>query len=297
MPYLSSGQETQNLSVVIPTLGGDSLIRTIELLNQGTVVPSEILVCIPENEAQRVASLPFGNVKVIITPCRGQVAQRAFGFQQANHEFVLQLDDDIFVRKTCVQSLIACMNECTDVAVGPKLYDAKTDRYHSFMMPKDKEISWFERFLFWVINGTRGYEPGQIGRAGISMGVPEEPDNWNDLGWLPGGCVLHRKQNLVLFDFYPFKGKAFVEDLFHAVLLRRRNIRLMRCGAAACDVDFSSSRVLDPAAFIKLYFAYTIALKRLVKEIGGSLPYLYLYLVLNVLVLLASKLFFIKPKR
>jgi len=296
MPRLPSGQETPNLSVVIPTLGGDSLIRTIEQLNQGTVVPSEILVCIPEEEAPRVANLPFDNVKVIITSCRGQVAQRAFGFQQANYEFVLQLDDDISVRRTCVESLIACMNERADVAVGPKLYDAKTGQYHLFMMPKDKKISWFERLLFWVVNGPRGYEPGQIGRAGISMGVPERPGNWSDLGWLPGGCVLHRKPNLILFDFYPFKGKAFVEDLFHSVLLRRKNIRLMRCGAAACDVDFSSSSVLDLAAFIRLYFAYTIALKRLVKEIGGSLPCLYLYLALNVLGLVTRKLFAVKPK-
>ena len=35
------------------------------------------------------------NVKIIKTPCRGQVAQRAYGLLRACQPLVLQLDDDI----------------------------------------------------------------------------------------------------------------------------------------------------------------------------------------------------------
>ena len=38
---------------------------------------------------------------------------------------------------------------------------------------------------FWVINGAEGYKPGQIGRAGINMGVPEVPED--SMAW--GGCL------------------------------------------------------------------------------------------------------------
>ena len=282
-------QQQFPLSVIIPTLGGDSLAKTIEQLNRGTVVPSEILVCIPEKESSRAEKLAFGNVKIVRTACRGQVAQRAEGFQKASNELVLQLDDDISVSATCLQILVACMGESSDVAVGPKLYDMKTGEYHSFMVPFEKN-SWFERFLFWVVNGSRGYVPGQIGRAGVNMGVPEEPDNWSDIGWLPGCCVLHRKQNLVLYDFYPFKGKAFAEDLFHAALLKKKGVRLMRCGAAICAVDFSSGHISDPVNFIKAYRAHTRAMTRLARNNGGSLPFLYLYLFLNVIGLVRRKL-------
>ena len=65
------------VSVVIATLGGDVLKKTIALLNQGEGWPAEILSCIPEADATNadyVAAIE--NVHVIKTPCRGQVAQR-----------------------------------------------------------------------------------------------------------------------------------------------------------------------------------------------------------------------------
>lgn len=292
---LSSQQKTYPLSVVIATLGGSVLSGTIAQLNRGTFIPAEILVCIPEEESTRIEDLLFANVRVIKTVCRGQVAQRAVGFQQASYELVLQLDDDILVKATCVQEMVGCLMAFGDVAVCPKFYDAKTGKYHAFMLPAGRG-SWFERLMFWVINGSRGYEPGRIGRAGICMGLPEEPGDWLDIGWLPGGCVLHRKKNLVLFDFYPFKGKAFAEDLFHSVLLKQKGIRLMRCGSAACDVDFTPNTALNPVGFVKWYLAYAKALKELVGKIGGSLSCLYLYLFLNMIKHIASKIFIVKAK-
>lgn len=279
----AAGSQNPAISVVIATLGGESLRRTVERLNRGTLIPSEILVCIPEQEAHRVATLGVSNVTVVVTSCRGQVAQRAVGFQRARYEFVLQLDDDILVRPTCLEQLLVCLGAAKDLAVGPKMYDMKTGKYHSFMIPAEDKISWFQRLLYWVVNGSRGYQPGIIGRAGVNLGVPEEPSIWSDLDWLPGGCVLHRRPNLVLFDFYPFKGKAFAEDLFHSVLLRRKGIRLMRCGTASCDVDFSSNGTLNPVSVLKWYRAYARALAGVVREIGGSVTYLYIYLILNFL--------------
>jgi hypothetical protein len=149
--------------------------------------------------------------------------------------------------------------------------------------------------MFWVINGNRGYEPGRIGRAGICMGLPEEPAEWLDIGWLPGGCVLHRRVNLVLSDYYPFRGKAFAEDLFHSVELTRKGIRLVRCGTASCYVDFTSSGVRGPLNFARLYFRYARALARLVKEIRGSTLCLYAFLFLNIIRIASRKL--MAPKR
>ncbi len=279
------------VSVVIPTLGGPSLARTIEYLNRGTVVPSEVLVCIPQEDAFRAETLSFYNVKIVRTSCRGQVAQRAIGFEQASEDLVLQLDDDILVSSTCVERLVACIERFHDVAVGPKLYDINTRQYRSFMIPSGTNASWFERLLFWAINGSRGYEPGRIGRAGVCMGVPAEPDDWMDLEWLPGGCVLHRRANLVLSDFYPFKGKAYAEDLFHSYLLKQKGVRLMRCGAATCEVDFTSNFRFDPLGLVNSYRAYARALTKLIRDFGGSRSRLYLYLFLSVLGKGARKLF------
>ncbi len=47
-------KEKNLLSVVIATLGGDSLEKTIDHLNVGTITPFEILICIPTEDAYRV---------------------------------------------------------------------------------------------------------------------------------------------------------------------------------------------------------------------------------------------------
>jgi GT2 family glycosyltransferase len=275
-------QRTGNVSVVIATLGGDCLATTLDKLIAGTVVPAEILICIPEKEASRADRYASGNIRVVRTPMRGQVAQRAYGFQQAQRDFVMQLDDDIHVHSTCIEALLDCVSQFPDVAAGPKLHDLATGKYHSFLTPAPNGNRGFERLMFWAVNGSGGYEPGRIGRAGICMGVPEEPAQWFDIGWLPGGCVMHRRENLVLVNFYPFPGKAFAEDLFHSVALKRKGIRLVRCGEAICDVDFSSSGAPGLVNFVRMYLRYARALRGLVREIGGSIACLYLYLFLDL---------------
>jgi glycosyltransferase involved in cell wall biosynthesis len=120
----SSDQNYYPMTVVIATLGGETLKRTIEHLNCSTVVASEILVCIPRQEAVRAKALKFSNVKVVETPCRGQVAQRAFGFKSASFEIVMQLDDDIEVQNNAVELLLETLkNNEPNVAVAPVLLE------------------------------------------------------------------------------------------------------------------------------------------------------------------------------
>ena len=47
-----------------------------------------------------------------------------------------------------------------------------------------------------------------------------------DVDWLPGGCILHYKNQLITSNFYPLDGKAFCEDLMHSLFLRRNGTRL-----------------------------------------------------------------------
>ena len=177
------------------------------------------------------------------------------------------------------------------------MFDRKSGKYHSFMVPNTGMNLWLERLLFWVINGAEGYKPGQIGRAGINMGVPEVPEDFYGLGWLSGGCVLHHRKNLILLDYYPFRGKAYAEDLFHSILLKKNGVRLLRCGSAKCDVDFSSSGALNPVNFFKGYLAYARTMTRFVTEINGSLLRLYLFLILNLVRLVTRKIYLLISKK
>ncbi|MEQ8330655.1 MAG: glycosyltransferase [Longimicrobiales bacterium] len=272
---------TPDVSVVIPTLGGAWVADTIARLNAGTVVPREILVCVPEGVAHGAAELAAPpNVRIVATPCRGQVAQRAHGFGLAEGPWVLQLDDDIWLERDCLETLVDFAAAHPGVAVGPAYHDRVSGAYHSFRSPRDGRPSGIERVLFRVINGADGYQPGQVGVSGVNMGVPRQGD-WLDLGWLPGGCVLHRKEGLVHEAFYPFPGKAFAEDLFHSRLLRKQGVRLARCGAARCTLELSLPEAQGVGSVLRGQRAYARAMRHFVRLEGGSLIRLHLYFALN----------------
>ena len=277
------------VSAVIATLGGPSLRKTIEDLNRGTVVPQEILICVPEDEAQRMESFAFPNVKIIRTPCRGQVAQRAYGFRQAKGDFVLQLDDDVHLRPDCLEELLSIVASGESIAAGPKLYDSRTGKYHSFLTPSGAKLTLYERFIYRVINGAAGYQPGRIGLSGLNMGVPDTADDWQ-VDWLAGGCLLHRKENLVLDAYYPFPGKAYAEDLFQCALLRKKGVLLVQSGKAICDPSFDSSSYLGVKRQIAEYRAYARAMTVLIRNDQRSLLRFYLFLGCHVLRLAARKM-------
>lgn len=245
------------VTVVIPTLGGPSLGSTIEALNRGSTVPAEILVCIPAAEAKRAADRLTTNVKIVATDCRGQVAQRACGFRLASHDHVMQLDDDMLVDVECVERLLGTLRRLgTGVAVAPALMNVATGR-SIYRMPYRPGA--LRSFYYWLMNGRAGYEPGKLDKSGSAVGVDpgDARDVVYDVEWLPGGCAMHYRRNLVLEDFYPFPGKAYCEDIVHSWHLTRRGIALKVDGGARCWMeltDFESMGQLDYLRYLAVNY-------------------------------------------
>lgn len=224
------------LTVVIATLGGDSLKRTIQRLNAGSIVPDEILICIPACDSHKVLNLSFPNAKVIATSCKGQVAQRAIGFKNASYDYVMQLDDDLLVDKYCVEYLLETLKaHGPKAAVAPSFFWVST-RESFYKAPRNKTLL---KWYYWILNGRVGYQPGKITHAGTSVGIdPSSADNEIfDVDWLAGGCVMHRKENLVLDNFYPFAGKAYCEDILHSHYLKKKGLQLFVGSKAICWLE------------------------------------------------------------
>ena len=282
-------QGKYSLSVVIATLGGDTLSGTIEKLNHGTVVPTEILICIPEQESPSVENLVFRNVKIIRTVCRGQVAQRAFGFQLARYEFVLQLDDDLLVDKHCVEKLVnTLIAHGGRVAAAPALLQANTGLscYH------ESGNRTLLRIYYWIVNGIRGYEPGIITKAGTCIGVDPALTHKDiiEVEWVPGGCVMHQRNNLIFDNYYPFGGKAYCEDLFHSYYLSQKGLKLFVNTAARCyivDVANSKSSV---SGYLDVMRADCIVRKYFVRLSDKSIVRMYFHYVVLFLFNLCNRL-------
>jgi hypothetical protein len=228
------------LSVVIPTLGGDSLDFTLNGLNAGPKVPAEIIVCIPEREYSFLQKVQWANVRILKTSVRGQVAQRAEGFNQVCQPYVLQLDDDVKISSESMQKLIKQVTELgTGSAVAPVYLNEDTGEcVHRHPTGLRGLLS-----NFWgvVIGGVPwgARRMGCITAAGTCYGV--DPDLMEQpvrqVQWLPGGCVMHHAVSLVNEDFFPFSGKAYCEDLIHSYLLRKRGVRLYVVKAASCIIE------------------------------------------------------------
>jgi len=220
------------ISVVIPSLGGN-LDKTINCLNNGTIVPDEIIVCLPNKNHVVDNASNFNNVEIIYSEKYGQVFQRICGFYKSRYEYVMQLDDDIYVEKDCLENLVKYISrDERRLAVSPYWYNSANNS----ALHQKKKQGLLMAFYYQIINGEAGYLPGKISLAGTNFGVDfgEVEGNLIEVDWQPGGCVLHNRNNLILQDFYPYRGKAYSEDLMHSLLLRRSGVTLVVIRDAIC---------------------------------------------------------------
>jgi glycosyltransferase involved in cell wall biosynthesis len=262
------------ISAVIPSLGGN-LCDALDSVNAGSICPDEIIVCLP-NESHFVQdALKYKNLTVVYAQQYGQVYQRIVGFKHAKGDYVLQLDDDILLNNRCLERLVISLEELPEhSAVSPCLFNINGESLY------ESKKTGLLSFYYQVINGKTGYKPGGITRAGTNFGVNPN-DTEQDIvkvDWQPGGCVLHKQEELILQDYYPNKGKAYCEDLIHSFLLRKLGVDLFVNTRAKCATPInprlSLLKEIVPDFKIRLYF---------VKIAGLSVTRMLLYYVVYIM--------------
>lgn len=278
------------LSVVIATLGGESLASTIQSLYSGTVVPAEILVCVPMENAPKVAHLQDGITSIVKTDFRGQVAQRSAGFRRSSHELVMQLDDDLLLDRSCLERLTRTLHSLgPKAAVAPALLDEKTGQSIYKKPAKHRVVL---GLYYWLMNGTSGYAPGKIDLSGSSIGVDPSANSARlyDVEWLAGGCVLHRRENLVMENFWPLPGKAYYEDVVHSSILAANGIRLLIDPRARCRLELFHQASFKPGDFFWDLYRDYLGRRYFMRRFSRQSFRIYLYYFGRVLSYLVSRL-------
>lgn len=231
----------KSVSVVIPTLGGSVLSETLYSLNSGTIKPREIIICIPKGYILKADCSIYSNVQVVTTESKGQVFQRSVGFRLASSDYVLQLDDDVILNENTLEILVNSLNSNQNhFSCSPQFF-LKGTRVSFYTPPKNRFML---KFYYLLINGNNGYKPGTITKAGTPIGCIFSTNTCNIQisEWLPGGCVLHHRKNLIFDNFYPLTGKAFVEDLFHSIILSKNNVSFYFVKDAIAYIDAVSGQ-------------------------------------------------------
>jgi len=212
------------ISIVIATVGNRNLIPTIKSLNKNTIKPDEIIISIPLkyiNEFQELKSI--NNVKIVISKNKGQVKQRIEGFRNVKNDIVVQLDDDILLKEDCLERLKNSLKENGNCAVSPNLFDINLNK-----SIYNKRIGFRRKIFNFISHGKFNINKGKITDSGFEA-YPILIENNEEIvstEWLVGGCVMHFKNNLILNDYFKFEGKAYCEDLYHSLLLKKNGVKL-----------------------------------------------------------------------
>ncbi len=229
--------DTDSISVVIATLGGEILKNTIISINSGTIKPSEIIICIPQDCVSSLEDYDDENVVIVKTIRRGQVFQRVTGFKKAKNDIVMQLDDDILLDKYCIENMLKALNIKGRKAVVAPSYFCDESKNSVYRQLNNRKL--LIKLYYWLINGSDGYKPGEVSLSGVNFGAEsfDCKDDICEVEWLAGGCAIHYKENLVLDNYYPFDGKAYGEDLIHSYLLKKNGCSLFINTKAHCWIE------------------------------------------------------------
>lgn len=274
-----------NISVVIPTVGDRNVEPTIKALNQSTIIPEEIIiVTLKRNNFENLSS-SYKNIKIIKAKRAGQVNQRIEGFKKAKNTFVMQLDDDIILDRKCIESLYHKIKKNKKASFSPNIFELDTNKSIFNYKIGIKHI------IFNIISGINIFnKKGKITLSGFES-YPHISNQKLEIiksEWLIGGCVIHNKNNLITESFFNFKGKAYSEDLFHSIELRKKNIDLFVVKAAKAYLTLNQKEKKFKDFFSELKKDMVIR-KSLVRNNNLSLIRMYFIYILKCFNFFISK--------
>ena len=209
------------LSVVIASLGGDHLLKTVNSLINGKSVPNEIIISLPPGVTMEPITSIDTLIKIINSPNKGQVKQRLFAYGYCSFEIVMQSDDDVYYDHLCIQHFYEeIMILGPGNVLGPIFYDLSTGervvKFKGGLKGLFKNL--YDTLICMAPWGER--KMGKISKIGLAYGVDvsliKEKKPY-EVSWLPGACSLSYKKDIITQDYYPFSGKAFGEDVLQSI--------------------------------------------------------------------------------
>ena len=241
-----------NLSWIVATLGKskelEKIFKTALNLTKKYNVKLELIFSLPPGEnlnKKNIYKYKNQNFKFLILNCpqKGQVFQRDFALKYASYETILFSDDDIQISSKNVFKLLEIkMSLPFNSVIGPKLIPYKKNLKpiypDTLLLEMGFPINLIKKFL-----NIKSLGSGESTDLGIGSSFYNINKNIFPVGWLPGAFTIHTKENIFLSDIYSWKGKAYAEDYFQAISLRRQNINyfFIKDITYKCDLTFSNT--------------------------------------------------------
>jgi GT2 family glycosyltransferase len=282
--------DTKRVSAIIATVGRPQLLKVcLESLARQTAPVSEVVVvhCGDDAETATVTAEPRWReagleVRYFHHPDRNCAQQRNFGIQQAQHDNLLLIDDDIEVEPRWTEELFKPI--WSDTRVG-----ATMGRLVNQPMATPT--------FFWLIyrivlhGGREGVEPGRLIGAALPNGFPITAEEPIACEWIGGGASALRRAAFESVGGFAsfFEGSSPGEDLDLGYRLSRK-WKVHYVPAARCIHHQSPSgrESSDRQQYLSMRSRFGILTITMGKKRGVALAHIALWALVQFLSEVAS---------
>jgi glycosyltransferase involved in cell wall biosynthesis len=229
--------------VVIPTRNRPVNIHRLVLsLEHSTLQPT---ICVIIDSSDFSYDISSRNFQIIfVTPgVRGQVQQRNYGILLLQDfpdiEYVMFLDDDIVVAPSCLQEAMTAVEKYASL-------DTAFVGFALNIVNLKKSSHILRRLLLHPPN------PGRVSQSAFCSSL-SNLDYDMECEWVLGGAAVWSKKFLSRhLNDYPFKGKAYSEDLYYSSLVRNQ-ARFFALARAKCRHEDNYEIASVPNSFRVAY--------------------------------------------
>ena len=286
--------EFKQLTIIIPSLLSNINESWIAQINRFNKEKINIIICIPPDlsKSNQFIKKFQNDILIIKSDKKGQVNQRQYGYKFVKTEYLMHMDDDIFIS---IKNLKILLNQFQNLprksSIAPRLTVKKSNNKKLILT----------KYLNLLIFNDPLPKPGTISKSTFEVSHNLYIDTDKEIesvDWIPGGISIIRKENIITNQYFNFEGKAYCEDLIHSNLLKNNGVQLFISNKSfykSEPQDYKNLNIQDFIKFIKNDFKVRNYYRQTIKN--SLTPFLIAYSLLIINYFLKKIINFSKFKR
>lgn len=219
-----------DISLVVSTHNGQKKLFFLLLsISKSNVIPREIIII--GTNVKDFKYIKFFkkilNVIVKISNKADQIHQRKIAFNLVTSDYILQSDDDIEFEKECIEIMYKKIKKNNKIILCPLIIDQYGIRADNRSIKIYKKYL-ILRLIYFVLNGFKRINGGVILNSGRPVA---DVDNNCKREWL-NSLLFFAKENLIHYETFKNKGKAFYEDVYTSHSFFQKGFKLIKINEA-----------------------------------------------------------------
>ncbi|MAR25866.1 MAG: hypothetical protein CMC50_00330 [Flavobacteriaceae bacterium] len=270
--------EFKQLTIIIPSLLSTINQRWIKQINRFNKQKINIIISIPPNLSKKnkfINKFDKG-ILIIRSNKKGQVNQRQYAYKFIKTDYLMHMDDDIFIS---IKNLKILLNQFynlpTKSSIAPRV-----------IFKNDNKQSFFKKYLNLLLYNDPRPRPGTISKSTFEVPHNLSIDSNKAIeivDWIPGGISIINKKHIIKEQYFNFEGKAYCEDLMHSNLLKKNGIKLFISNKSFYKTEpqnYTDLKIKDFNKFIKNDFKARNYYRKAIKN--PFVPFLIAYCLLII---------------